>query len=528
MKRKFEVWLPLLLSIVMILGMYIGYRFATGQPNKKIFKLDKATALQEALDIIRTRYVDSVKIDTLEANAIQEMMSELDPHSVYLPPAALKMADEDLSGSFDGIGVEFSQIRDTVNILHVFKEGPSDQAGIEIGDQILQADGVRLTGKDISTDKVISVIRGKKGSVVELELFRNEKKKTVQVTRGSIPKPSVSAAYMMNKQIGFIRLDEFTSTSYREFMEAMENLKKLGMTQLIFDLRSNRGGYMDQAIEIADEFLNGDKLIVYTQGVNSPKTEYRCKRPGIFEEGKLVVLIDELSASASEIVAGALQDWDRGSIVGRRSFGKGLVQEPFLLSDGSAMRLTVARYYTPIGRSIQKPYTDGKKIYMDEVWQRYATGQLYYADSNKISNGKAYKTSGGRTVYGGGGIMPDIFVGLDTSSYSREINKILLNGSFNDFIFHYFLDNKKILDPYPNPQVYNSKFDPADDMWLKFTQWAQKDTVNLSGVPLFEKERLEDRMEAQLARYKWRDSGFYQVMNTKDTVVLRAIQELQK
>ncbi|MCH5599272.1 hypothetical protein [Niabella ginsengisoli] len=198
------------------------------------------------------------------------------------------------------------------------------------------------------------------------------------------------------------------------------------------------------------------------------------------------------------------------------------------MSDGSAMRLTVARYYTPIGRSIQKPYTNGKKVYMDEVWARYASGQLYYADSNKINNGKAYKTHGGRTVYGSGGIMPDIFVGLDTSSYSREINKILLNGSFNNFIFHYYLDNKKILDPYPNPQVYTKDFDPAKDMWTQFTTWAKKDTVNLSGVPAFEKERLEDRMEAQLARFKWRDSGFYQVINLRDTVVLRAIQELEK
>ncbi|MFT4093098.1 MAG: S41 family peptidase [Niabella sp.] len=526
MNRKFEVWQPLIYSAVMIIGMYVGYRFATGQPNKKIFKKDQSTALQEALDVIRTKYVDSVNIDTLEQHAITEMMSELDPHSIYLPPAELKEANEDLSGSFEGIGVEFNQIRDTINITYVITGGPSDKAGVQIGDQIIKVDGQSLTGQGISTTKIKSLIRGKRGSQVTLSVIRNGKLIPVSVVRGNIPKPSVTASYMIDKNTGFIKLDTFTSSSYREFMEALEALKKLGMSQLIFDLRSNGGGYMDQAIEIADEFLSGDKLIVYTQGVNNPKTEYRCKRPGILETGKLIVLVDELSASASEIVSGALQDWDRATIIGRRTFGKGLVQEPFLLSDGSALRLTVARYYTPLGRSIQKPYAEGKKVYMDEVWQRYATGQLYYADSNKIDKGKAYKTPKGRVVYDGGGIMPDIFVGLDTSKYSREINKLFFNGTFNDFVFHYYLNNKKILDPYTNPLIYTKEFDPSKDMWIQFTTWAQKDTVNLSGIPAFEKERVEDRMEAQLARYKWRDSGYYQVMNTKDPVVLKALQVL--
>ncbi|HMR84394.1 MAG TPA: S41 family peptidase [Niabella sp.] len=528
MNRKFEVWLPLLLAMVMIIGMYVGYRFATGQPNKKIFKKDQSTTLQEALDIIRTRYVDSVQIDTLEANAIREMMSDLDPHSVYIPGAELQLENDKLSGSFGGIGIEFNQIRDTVNITYVFSRGPSEKAGLLTGDQIIKADDQNLTGSNCTTPKIMNAIRGKKGAAVKLNILRRGKDTTLHVVRDNIPTPSISAVYMIDSITGFIRLDTFTSTTYREFMEAMEELKKKGMTQLIFDLRSNGGGYMDQAIEIADEFLSGDKLIVYTEGVNNPKAEYRCKRPGIFETGKLTVLVDELSASASEIVAGALQDWDRATIIGRRTFGKGLVQEPFLLSDGSAMRLTIARYYTPIGRSIQKPYTGDKKVYMDEVWDRYATGQLYYADSNKVSNGKIFKTKGGRTVYGSGGIMPDVFVGLDTSNYSREINKIFLNGSFNDFVFHYYLDNKKILDPYPDPQVYTREFDPSKEMWDRFTLWVKKDSVNLSGIPAFEKQRVEDRMEAQLARFKWRNSGFYQVMNTKDSVVITALKELKK
>lgn len=508
--------------------MYVGYRFATGQPNKKIFQKDQSTALQEALTIIKNRYVDSIGIDTLEENAIRELMNNLDPHSSYFPPVDLKLANDDLAGSFGGIGIEFNQIRDTINITYVISGLPSDKAGLLIGDQIITADGKDLTGSKNDARAVMSAIRGEKGSTIKLGILRRGKLMEVAVVRDNVPKPSISVAYMMDKTTGFIKLNDFTNTTYREFMEAAEGLKKQGMTQMIFDIRSNGGGYMDQAIQIADEFLSGDKLIVYTEGVNSPKTEYRCKRPGIFETGKLAVLVDELSASASEILAGALQDWDRATIIGRRTFGKGLVQESFLLSDGSAMRLTVARYYTPIGRSIQKPYTGGKKVYMDEVWQRYASGQLYYADSNKVSNGKVYKTHGGRNVYGGGGIMPDVFVGLDTSNYSREINLLFLNGSFNDFVFHYYLDNKNILDPYPNPQVYTERFDPAKNMWLQFTRWVKKDTIDLAGVPAFEREKVEQRMEAQLARFKWRDSGFYQVMNAKDTLVLTALKELAK
>ncbi|HOZ85590.1 MAG TPA: S41 family peptidase [Niabella sp.] len=524
MKRKFDVWLPLLLSIVMIIGMYVGYRFAKGQPNKKIFKTDHTNALQEALDIINRKYVDSVNIDTLEANAINEMMSELDPHSVYLPLTQLKEANDELAGSFEGIGVEFTRIRDTVNITYVVPEGPSDKAGLEIGDQILKVDGKNLIGKDITSSDVKKNIKGEKGTKINLEILRGGRLVSVSVTRGNIASSSVSAQYMMNQTTGYIKLETFTGTSYREFMQALESLQQKGLKQLIFDLRGNGGGYMDQAVDIADEFLSGDKLIVYTQGMHNPKEEYRCKRPGLFETGKLVVLVDELSASASEILAGALQDWGRAKIIGRRTFGKGLVQEPFMLSDGSGMRLTVARYYTPLGRSIQKPYTGGKKVYLDELWERYANGQLFYADSNKIEKGKPFKTTDGRTLYSGGGIMPDIFVGLDTSKYSREINKVFFSGIFNDFVFHYYLDNKNIVAPFQTPLEFAKSFEPSQTMWPQFSNWVKKDSINLSGIPSFEKKKVEDRMEAQLARYKWRDAGFYQILNSTDPIMQKAIE----
>lgn len=518
----------MILSLVMILGMYVGYRFARTQPNSKIFTSNKSTALQEALDIIRTKYVDSVNMDTLEAGAITQMMSKLDPHSVYLPPVERKEAEDDLSYNFDGIGVEFNTIRDTVNITYVIPGGPSDKAGLQIGDQIAAVNGKNITGKKISTTEIVRSIKGEKGSVANLDIIRRNKPLQVAVTRGKVAKPSLVAAYMMDKQTGYIKLNEFIDNTYREFMQAMEGLKKQGLQQLVFDLRGNGGGYMEPAINIVDEFLSGDKLIVFTQGTNSTRQEYRCKRPGIFETGKLVILVDELSASASEIVSGALQDWDRATIIGRRTFGKGLVQEPFLLSDGSALRLTVSRYYTPLGRSIQRPYEQGKKLYIDEIYQRYTNGQAYYADSNKVNNGKAYKTPAGRTLYGSGGIMPDVFVGLDTSKASREINRLFYSGSFNDFLLRYYLNHQNILDPYNSPQQYATEFDPSNDMWLQFSNWAKKDSINLAHVSAAEKQRVEDRMEAYLARFKWRDRGYYQILNTKDPTVLKALEKLKQ
>ena len=528
-KKKYEVWLPLLFSLVLIVGMFIGYKFSRSQPSTGFFATSKSSSLEDALNIIQHKYVDSVKIDSLEANAIREMTNELDPHSVYLPPVDVKDAHEDLSGNFEGIGVEFNQIRDTVNVTYVIKGGHSDKAGLLIGDQIIKVNNSPLTGKEITVTKVRNLIRGEGGSVVKLGLVRDGKPINIDVTRGRVQTPTMVATYMIDNTIGYIKFyDRFTSNSYREFMESMESLKKQGMKDLVFDLRGNGGGYMDQALEIVDEFLSGDKLIVYTQGTNNPKKEYRCKRPGLFETGKLTVLVDELTASASEIVAGALQDWDRATIIGRRTFGKGLVQEMFPLSDGSALKLTVARYYTPLGRSIQKPYDKGKKVYMDEVWDRFSNGEAYFADSNKVSNGKQYKTQSGRPLYGGGGIMPDIFVGLDTSKYSREIHKLFYSGTFNDFVFHYYLDNKNILTPYKTPAEYTKAFEPSTNMWLQLVNWAKRDTVNLSGVPVAEKQKVEDRMEASLARFKWRDNGFYEVLNAKDPVIQKAVEVLKK
>ncbi len=525
--KKLQVWLPLLFSVVMIAGMLIGFRLNDGGDKNGFFKRTKNTSLQEALDLIRLKYVDRVNLDSLQNGAIQEMMTELDPHSVYFPPVELKKANEELSGNFEGIGVEFNVFNDTVNVMYVLPNGPSDKAGVLIGDKILKVNDSSLTAKGTSNAKIREYIRGERGSKAVLQVLRYGAIKTLEVIRGTIPVPSIDAAYMIDKTTGYIKLNKFTESSYREFMEALEGLQKLGLQQLIYDLRGNGGGYMNEAIEMADEFLDGDKLVVYTEGTNSKKADYKCKRPGLFEKGNLILLVDELSASASEVLAGALQDWDRATIIGRRTFGKGLVQGQYQLTDGSALRLTIARYYTPIGRSIQRPYDKGKKVYMDEIWERYSNGESLVADSNKISSGKEFKTVGGRTVYGGGGIMPDIFVPIDTATYPRDVNRLFVDGSFNSFVYRYYLQHKTAIDKYTSPTDYTLHFSNKDDMWKEFVLFASKDSLNLNNVNAVQKAELQNRLEAYLARFRWRNAGYFQVINTHDAMVLKALEKLK-
>lgn len=524
--KKLQVWLPLIFSIILIVGMFLGYQLNSLSGGKSdFFSSNNRNTLQKAMDLIRLRYVDSVNIDSLEGRAIHEIMSELDPHSVYLPPIDLKEANEDLAGNFEGIGLEFNVFNDTVNIVFVFLNGPSEKAGLQIGDKIIKVNDSLLAGRKLSNDVIKKMIRGPKGSQAILQIIRNNQPQTIAVTRGRIPVPSIDAAYMIDKSTGYIKLNKFTENSFEEFMQAMESLKKQGMQNLIFDLKGNGGGFMNEAVDIADEFLDGDKLIVYTQGFNNKKREYRCKRPGIFETGKLVVLVDEFSASASEVLAGALQEWCRATIIGRRTFGKGLVQEQYSLGDGSALRLTIARYFTPLGRSIQRSYEKGKKFYLDEMMQRLSNGELLYADSNKFMNGKHYITSCRDTVFGGGGIMPNIFIPIDTTFFEQKLNSLIAGNSLSSFVYNYYLLNRKQMEQYKSPEEFAGNFNAAV-LWDGFIKYpgTSFDFMKLNDN---EKKLIQVRLKALLARYKWSSKGFYEVLNNNDLAVKKALELLK-
>jgi len=455
-------------------------------------------------------------------------MDELDPHSIYIPSKKLSSVNEEINGNFEGIGVEFNVFKDTVHVLYVIDGGPSEQAGLQVGDRIIKVDDKLIAGVSMDNQGIKNVIRGERGSQVKLSILRAGKPMDISVTRATIPLPSLDAHYMIDSITGYIKINKFSKTTYEEFMSSLEALQGQGMKELVLDLRGNGGGLLDEAVDIADEFLDEKKMIVYTEGANVRKREYRCKRHGLFEEGKLVLLVDELTASASEILAGALQDWDRATIVGRRTFGKGLVQEQYRLSDGSAIRLTVARYYTPLGRSIQRSYEKGKKVYMDEIWERFHTGEMLYADSNKVDIGEAFKTASGKTVYGGGGIMPDVFIPIDTSGMALDIGRLYLQNIFNSFVYSYYVDHAGEINKFSSPADFSKNYQGTEQAWQALVNYARKDSLNLNVIPQKDKDAVKVRLKASLARYRWRTEGLYQVLNSSDPAVEKAVSLLEK
>ena len=524
--KRLQVWLPLLFSLVMVLGMVIGYKIRQDASMPGFFKTTNKSVLQEVLDLVDLKYVDKVETDTLGNNAIPNILNKLDPHSVFIPSSELMQVNDDLRGNFTGIGVEFQMFYDTVNILNVLPGGPSEKAGLLVGDKVITInDSIKLAGKKINPDNIRKYLRGKKGTPVKVTVFRNGKLISLVIERGTIPVPSVDASYMIDGQTGFIHLNRFSENTYREFMQAMEKLQAQKMQHLILDLRGNGGGLLNQAVNIADEFLDEDKLIVYTKGSHVPKYEYKASKEGLFEKGSLAVLIDESSASASEVLSGALQDWDRATIVGRRSFGKGLVQEQFGLSDGSALRLTVARYYTPLGRNIQKSYTNGYAQYEEEVTGRFHNGEVLKPDTT-TNRGAAFKTKKGKMVYGGGGITPDVFVAFDTASMGKTLLSLYTKGTLNNFIYTYYIQHKNELASYKNPSELGNGFQSGDREWEELKNFANRDSINLDKLTIRDKEYLKKRIPSMLARQIWRYDGYYQVMNRNDEFVKKALEVL--
>ncbi|MBN1338065.1 MAG: S41 family peptidase [Bacteroidales bacterium] len=492
-----------------------------GDPRETIQKYN--TALQ----IINFAYVEKVNESELVEKAIIATLKELDPHSRYIPREELRDANEPLEGSYEGIGVTYQLFNDTILIISPYPGGPSDQAGIRPGDKIIRIEDENVTGNNVDHDFVLQRLRGKKGSKVNLGIARHGKKNIMefQITRDEIPIRSLDAGYMVNETIGYIKLNRFSMSTPGEFHMAMSQLKKNGMQSLILDLRGNSGGYLDVAVDLADMFLDAGKLIVYTEGVSSPKKKYNSTFSGSFEEGKLVVLIDEGSASASEIVSGAIQDWDRGLIIGRRSFGKGLVQRPYFLPDSSVIRLTIARYYTPSGRCIQKPYDEGYDEYSQEIENRIKHGELTWADSIPMPDSLKYFTARQRIVYGGGGIMPDVFVPWDSLKFSDYYTGLLGKGIINDFILH-LLDKQRcdLEKKYSTKEQFIKKFNPDEGLFDSFmTYSAEKGVPPGDSLTEYDTLMVKYQLKAHLARNLWDNDAYIRIMNETDDAFRKAV-----
>jgi carboxyl-terminal processing protease len=527
--KKLQVWLPFLFAVVMILGMVIGFRLRGNIGGTGFFKTHKQAPVEEVMDLIGSRYVDTLAMDSLGEDAIDGMLAHLDPHSVYIPAVDVSEMNEDLQGNFEGIGVEFQIFDDTVNVVNVLSGGPSDRAGLQVGDKFIKVDDSLVAGNGINSDRIRKLLRGPGESKVMISLMRQNQLRQIAVARGTIPLPAVDVAYMIDKQTGYIRLNKFSETTHAEFIQALLRLQAAGLKKLMLDLRGNGGGIVQEAIEIADDLLDGDKLIVYTVGARSPKLEYHCRREGLFEKGKLAVLTDEGTASASEILVGALQDWDRAIVIGRRTFGKGLVQEPYQLSNGASLRLTIARYYTPTGRSIQKPYNKGHDDYNEEVLKRFHDGEVLHGDTSTAPHGPVFKTLGGqnRTVYGGGGITPDIFVGFDTSMLSRNLTALYVDGSLSRFIYTYYIQNQAAFRQYKSATDFNAGFHDDEKLWNSLANFTARDTISIRAIPPKDKALLQHHIKALLARQIWRTEGYFEVSNAYDPVVGKAMDALK-
>ena len=522
-------------SAVLILGMILGPKFSREDSNTKNGSFlpfgfgDRSGKIEKIIKTIEENYVDSVKIDTIQDKAIDQIVSQLDPHTSYLPPAQARLMFEDLEGNFNGIGIEYYILSDTILITSVTPGGPASNSGLLRGDQIIKIDNQVTAGNNISSTQIVERIRGKNGTTVRLVIKRGSQLKKIEVVRDRIVVSSIDASYMLNKETGYIKISRFGDQTDEDFIASLQKLQKTGLKNLLLDLRQNGGGYLNSATELADQFLGDKKLIVYTEGVHEPRTDYYATADGKFQNGKLIVLIDENSASASEIVAGAVQDLDRGTIIGRRSFGKGLVQEQFDFGDGSALNLTVARYYTPSGRSIQKSYKNGNRSYKEEIALRLKNGELTSDGkhiNDSISKQQTFTTKGGKVVYGGGGITPDIYVPVDTSAYTPYYYELSAKGVINDFVFKYLSANKK---PFANVNELISNFRLASTDMARIEELAtdEKITLNEHQAEL-SRSLIETDVKALLARYLFGDEAFYKTLNAGDRVISRSMEVLKQ
>ncbi len=522
---KSQIRLPIIVALAISAGIWIGATFAEPKGNQNDLRA-ALYKLQEIMTYINRDYVDSVDTNELVEYGIAKMLENLDPHSSYIPARDASLAQSQLEGEFDGIGVEFGIIRDTIYVVSPLTGGPSEALGIQSGDQIIKVDGKTVAGIGITNRDVFDYLRGPRGSKVVVDIKRRNTSELIsyEITRDKIPQYSINASYMIDNEIGYIKVTRFAATTYEEFKTSLNQLQGQGMKKLIIDLQGNPGGYMGAAINMADELLGDRDLIVSQEGkVSQYSQKAFAFKPGMFEEGSVIVLINEGSASASEILAGAIQDNDRGLIVGRRSFGKGLVQMPIDLSDGAELRLTIARYFTPSGRSIQKPYDSNYEDYERDWLDRYEHGEFFSADSIKFNDSLKYETKKGRTVYGGGGIMPDYFVPLDTTMNSAYVSKLFNTDSSREFILDFMSKNKQQFTGMTVNQYYSS-YAVSDAMLLDLVEYGKKNKVEFDSNDFNKsKEYLRILVKAHLGRQIFDDSAFYKVINDINEVYLQAL-----
>ena len=519
---------------MVVIGLFIGIFVSVVSENillKRSPRVLASSKFDEVMHYINKMYVDTVKTSELEEEAIVAMMEKLDPHSQYIPKEEFDAVNDPLLGSFEGIGVQFRIVDDTVMIVNTIKGGPSEKVGIMAGDRIVYVNDSLIAGIKIKNDSVMRLLKGPKGTQVRVKNYRRGVEGLMEftITRDVIPTYSVDIAYMLDDTTGYIKLSKFSATTHREFVNAVKQLKKEGMTQLVFDLRGNGGGYLGEAVDIVDEFLPKGSLVVFTEGRFRPKTEFYARKKGLLEDMPVTVLIDDESASASEIVAGALQDNDRGTIVGRRSFGKGLVQEQVMLSDNSAIRVTVARYYTPTGRCIQKPFTGSIEDYLYESVDRYTKGELFSEDSIHLDTTLKYFTPKGKVVYGGGGIMPDVYVPLVNDSTEYYFNKIVNLGILYQYAFDYSDRHRQKLSRYKTVADFDRSFRVTDVLFNELVAQAEKKGIKGNDIERQVARRESDiLLKAYIARNLFDDEGFYPIYEPMDDVLQKALEVLSE
>lgn len=523
-----QVKLPLIMAIGLATGLLLGVQLGKPALNQEVDR--DVQKLREVLTYISEKYVDDISTTNLTDEAIRHLLTKLDPHSAYIPASERLVANEDLRGNFDGIGIEFNIFQDTIVVVAPLSGGPSEAVGIQSGDKIVAVDDKNVAGIGITNAEVMRLLKGPRGTTVKVTIKRPATNDLLDftITRDKIPQQSVDVSYLLDAQTGYIKISRFSATTYDEFIQHLGELKKQGITRLVLDLQGNPGGYMAEAIKIADEFLPEGRKIVYTRGKDARlDTDANATARGSFEQGPVIVLVNEGSASASEILAGALQDNDRALIAGRRTFGKGLVQHPFDLSDKSELRLTISRYYTPSGRSIQKPYYDEDE-YAADILERYKKGEFFHADSIHLNDSLKYTTVGGRVVYGGGGIMPDYFIPLDTTLNSHYLNELYTSTTIQEYTFNYAGMHKDELEK-KGLDWFLKNFSVTDAMLNDLVALGVRNKVKPDYKELRDKKMLfRIHIKAQIARKLWGNRGMYPVLNETNEILKQSLKLFDK